>query len=178
MIHFCRMCLIWLQFILSGFNTTRSLPRLQFFTSQCSLSPPEGTELHTTTKTCRSQTFCQHFTLVADFLGLLHVNETTSKLRFFLKILQCATPQRSAILKQWLRGHRAHPKGTAERLPSSCRTPRLSISLRRAPRVPRRCLLLPESPDGMVCPHSSAGTRPAPVLAASAHLQFIFLGYN
>lgn len=145
-------------------------------TSQWSLSPPEGTVVYTTIKTCRSQSFCQHFTLVADFLGLLRVNETTSKLTF----LKCVTAQRSPIWKaDWLIQRRARPKAPAERLPSSsCRTPHVSVSLRGAPCVPRCCLLLPESPGRVLCPHSSLGTHPAPVLAASAHVQFIFLGYN
>lgn len=66
-----------------------------------------------------------------------------------------------------------------ERLLSSCRTPQhLAIYLRGAPRVPGCYLLLPGSPDGMVRPHASAGTQPAPVLATAARLQFIFPGYN
>lgn len=143
--------------------------------SPCCLSPPEGTVVHTTIKTCRSQSFCQNYILVADFLGLLHVNETTSKLRFFLK---CVTAQRSPIWRaEWLTGHRAHPRARAERPPSSCRTPRPPPSAGSAP-TSVLLLLLPESPDTVLCPHSSAGTHPAPVLAAPAHVQFILPGYN
>lgn len=108
------------------------------------------------------------------FFGLLHVNETTSKLRF---PQVCHGAEITYLESSWLTRHHGHPKARAELLPCSWRPPCAHLPP-WAPCVPRCCLLLPESPHRMVCPHSSAGTRPAPVLAASAHLQFIFLGYN
>lgn len=143
--------------------------------SQWFLSPPGGTVVHTTIKTSRSQSFCQYFTLIADFWGLLQVNETTSKLRFFWSV----SPHRDHLRESRLTARTPWPAQSNSWTPTVLLPyPCVSISLRAAPCVPRCCLLLPESPDRMVCPHSSAGTHPAPVLAASAHLQFIFLGYN
>jgi len=45
----------------------------------------EGTVTHTTLRTCRCQSFCLHFTSVADFWRLFHFKETVSKLRSSLK---------------------------------------------------------------------------------------------
>lgn len=93
MIHYCRMCHILFHFILGGFNTTHYLAQLSFFTSLHPLTTvfittdalfgcsKEETVAHTTIRTRRSRSFCLHFTLAGDFLGLFHVKETVSKLR-------------------------------------------------------------------------------------------------